>query len=95
VLTPSQLHTASERIKVRLAKVESQMFGPHVHRYFGDVLDAEDPGFAFHRLELERKRALIKTMVIVTIMPIGHGGCKVFDPLMVEVLPRSGFAYAP
>jgi hypothetical protein len=95
VLTPSQLRTATERIKVRLANVESQMYGPHVHRYFGDVLAADDPGFAFHRLDLERKRALIRTMVTVTIMPIGHGGSKVFDPLMVEVLPRNGFAYAP
>jgi hypothetical protein len=34
-------------------------------------------------------------MVTVTIMPIGHGGNKVFDPLMVEVLPRNGFVYRP
>ena len=41
-------------------------------------------------LPLERKRDLIEAMVTVTIMPIGHGGAKVFDPLMVEILAHIG-----
>jgi hypothetical protein len=38
---------------------------------------------------------LIEAMVSVTIMPIGHGGRKVFDPLVVEVLSRNGFVLRP
>jgi hypothetical protein len=59
VLTPSQLRTATERIKRRLADVEAQLYGPDPHRYFGDVLDAADPRVAFHKLSLDRKRDLI------------------------------------
>jgi DNA invertase Pin-like site-specific DNA recombinase len=95
VLTRDQLRTATERIKRRLANVESQLYGPDAHRYFGDVIDADDPRAAFKKLPLDRKRALIESMVTVTIMPIGHGGNKVFDPLMVEILPRNGFVYRP
>ncbi|AGB26955.1 site-specific recombinase, DNA invertase Pin (plasmid) [Mycobacterium sp. JS623] len=95
VLTRDQLRTATERIRRRLADVESQMFGPDAHRYFGDVIDADDPRVAFRELPLDRKRALIETMATVTIMPIGHGGTKVFDPLMVEILPRNGFVCRP
>jgi site-specific DNA recombinase len=95
VLTSSQLRTATNRIKRRLADVESQLYGPDPHRYFGDVIDANDPRAAFHKLPLDRKRALIEAMVTVTIMPIGHGGSKVFDPLMVEILPHNGFVCRP
>jgi hypothetical protein len=95
VLTGSQLRTATTRIKLQLAKVESQLYGPDAHRYFGDVIDADDPRAAFHKLPLDRKRALIEAMVTVTIMPIGHGGSKVFDPLMVEILPHNGFVCRP
>jgi hypothetical protein len=90
VLTSSQLRTATERIKRQLAKVESQLYGPDPHRHFGDVLDTDDPRVAFNKLSLDRKRELIEAMVTVTIMPIGHGGRKVFDPLMVEILPHNG-----
>jgi DNA invertase Pin-like site-specific DNA recombinase len=90
VLTRSQLHTATIRIKRQLARIEPQLYGPDPHRYFGDVLDAQDPRVAFNALTQDRQRELIEAMVTVTIMPIGHGGSKVFDPLMVEVLPHNG-----
>jgi len=95
VLTSSQLRTATKRIKRHLADVESQLYGPNPHRYFGDVIDAGDPRAAFHKLPLERKRELIEAMVTVTIMPIGHGGSKVFDPLMVEILAHNGIICRP
>jgi hypothetical protein len=78
-----------------LAEVESHLYGPDAHYYFNDVIDADDPRIAFYRLSLDRKRDLIDSMVSVTIMPIGHGGSKVFDPLMVEILPRNGFVCRP
>jgi DNA invertase Pin-like site-specific DNA recombinase len=95
VLTHSQLHTATVRIKKQLARIEPQLYGPNPHRYFGDVLDAQDPRVAFTDLPQDRQRELIEAMVTVTIMPIGHGGNKVFDPLMVEILPRNGFVCRP
>jgi DNA invertase Pin-like site-specific DNA recombinase len=95
VLTSSQLRTATQRIKRHLAKIEAQLYGPDAQRYFGDVIDAEDPRAAFNELPMDRQRALIEAMVTVTIMPIGHGGSKVFDPLMVEILPRNGFVCRP
>jgi hypothetical protein len=95
VLTPSQLRTATTRIKRHLAEVESQLFGPSTHRYFGEVIDAADPRTAFHKLSLDQKRDLIEAMVTVTIMPIGPVGSRVFDPLMVEILPRNGIICRP
>jgi hypothetical protein len=95
VLTHSQLHTATVRIKKQLARIEPQLYGPNPHRYFGDVLDAQDPRVAFTDLPQDRQRELIEAMVTVTIMPIGRGGNKVFDPLMVEILPRNGFVCRP
>lgn len=95
VLTPSQLRTATERVRTRLADVESRLYGSHADRYFGDVIDADDPRIAFDRLPLTRKRGLIESMVTVTIMPIGHGGNKVFDPLMVEIVPNNHVVFRP
>jgi DNA invertase Pin-like site-specific DNA recombinase len=95
VLTSSQLRTATTRIKRHLDDVESQLYGRDPHHRFGDVLDSDDPRAAFHKLPLDRQRALIEAMVTVTIMPIGHCGSKVFDPLMVEILPRNGFVCRP
>jgi hypothetical protein len=52
VLTSSQLRTATERIRSRLADVEAELYGPDRHRYFGDVIDADDPRVALHKLPL-------------------------------------------
>ena len=95
VLTPSQLRTATERARHRLAEVESQLYGPDAERYFGDVFDAEDPRRAFDRLPLDRKRALIDSMVTVTVMPVGRKGSKVFNPLMVEIVPHNDVVLRP
>jgi hypothetical protein len=95
VLTSSQLRTATTRVRARLADVEEQLYGPDAERYFGDVIDADDPRIAFRGLPLERKRELIRSMVTVTIMPIGHGGSKVFDPLMVEIVARNQVIVRP
>ncbi len=95
ILTRAQLHTATERIRKRLTKIEPQLYGPDPRRYFGDVLDADDPRDAFRALPQDRKRELIDTMVTVTIMPCGRGGNKVFDPLMVEIVGRNGVICRP
>lgn len=82
-LTPSQMRIATDRLKSKLAAVESQMFNANTHRLFDGVIGAADVRAAFDSLPLDRRRAIVDALVTITVLPIGKGGA--FDPSKIRI----------
>lgn len=80
----SQLQTGSARLQGRLDEIGQAT--AHVSRspVLADLVNAEDVRAAWDRLSLARQREVVKTLMVVTILP-GGGGRKSFDPDLVQI----------
>jgi site-specific DNA recombinase len=72
-LTASQLRAGSERLRARLADLEARMV--HVDRapILADLVTAQDVRAAWEELSLDRQRAVIDLLYVVTLLPRGPG----------------------
>ncbi|KND40102.1 recombinase family protein [Streptomyces stelliscabiei] len=84
-----EFRRATRRIKERLAEVEGQMHHPQRARTLVDIVTAEDPNKAWEDLPLDRRRAVVETLITVTILP-GQPGRAPFDPRTVQIVPKRG-----
>jgi DNA invertase Pin-like site-specific DNA recombinase len=73
-LTPSQLKTATKRITEQLAQAEQTITDSQATHVFDGVIGAEDVGAAFAGLSLDRKRAVISSLLTLTVKPSGRCG---------------------
>ena len=85
------------------------MFDANKSRVFDGVIGTADPGAVFHRLSLDRKRALVDVLLTVTIAPTGRLRSRLrpgvrphrVEPLMtqewpdVRVVCSHGLDYVP
>lgn len=88
-LTASQLRVATERIKAKLAAVESQMVAGTRSLVLADLVGTEEEVTARWNAPtfgLDRKRAVVSTLMVVTILPAGRG--RGFDPTTVKIDPK-------
>ena len=88
-LTPSQLRTATERIKSQVAEIDLRLADAGKVNVLGPLIEAEDPEPVWDAMDNDRRREVIKVMVDVTIYPAGRGARK-FDPSTVEIIPKPG-----
>lgn len=86
-----EFREASRRIRERLADVEAQMVHPQRSRILVDLVLAEDPADAWERTPLDRRRAVVSTLVEVTVLP-GRAGRAPFSPDTVRLVPAPGMA---
>ncbi|MGH2927926.1 MAG: recombinase family protein, partial [Solirubrobacteraceae bacterium] len=85
-LTASQLRTATERLKTKLADVESRMASASAVRVFADLpLGSDRVAEAFGRMDPDRRRAVMDALLSATIMPVGKHGRVPFNPKRVVV----------
>lgn len=84
-LTAAQLRTATERLRAKLAAVEAAQ--AHMTRapVLTDLVGAEDVRVAWEALPFDRKRAVIDTLMTVTIAPEPIQGARHFKPELVRV----------
>lgn len=83
-LTASQLRTITDRLKGRLSKAETAMISASRAPVLADLLsEGGDVGARFDALSLDRRRAVISTLVTVTILPVNRG--RGFDPSSVQI----------
>ncbi|MFE3060557.1 recombinase family protein [Nocardia sp. NPDC059239] len=68
-LTASQLRTATERIKAKIAEADSLIIDATRHQVFAGVVGADDVGAAFLSLDRDRQRAIISNLMDITIYP--------------------------
>lgn len=80
-LTAAQLRVATERIRDRLTKVEASMADAGRARVLSDVIGAGD---VYLSLPVERRRAIVRTLVTVRVYPPGRG-TRTFRPESVEI----------
>ena len=85
-ITASQLKTGTAKLTTQLGDIEKKMFSTHKARVF-DGLIGGDVAVTFAALPLDRKRAVIDTLVTVVIKPAGQFG-RGFNPDSVDVIPK-------
>ena len=83
-LTAGQLRTATERIRVNLADVERQMADAGRIDVLGPLLAGRDVRAVWDTLDDDRRRAIIATIMTVTLMPPGRGS-RTFRPETVVI----------
>lgn len=87
-ITNTQLTTGTERLRGRLKAVEgsqTDMSRPHV---LASVVDVEDVRAAWDRLSLGERRAVVNTLMTITILPAGKGGR--FNPEHLRIEWKTG-----
>lgn len=72
VLSREQLRVATERVKSKLAAVEANMTDGHRARLFRGIVGEDAPEFL--ALPLDRQRAVLETLMEVTLMPASRRG---------------------
>lgn len=87
-LAASQLRTITDRLRSRLADVESQMIDASRAPVLAPLITAADVGAGFDSIGLDKQRAVVAALLIVTILPAGKG--RGFDPETVSIELRSG-----
>lgn len=97
-LDPRTLGRRTAKVNERLAEVEQALADAGRGSAFSGVVDTADPGAAWERLDLDRKRAIIDLLMTVVVNPARKGrrpgwrpGESYFDPASVSVLPPRGF----
>jgi hypothetical protein len=90
-----QLWEGSEHARAQLAEVEDQIAVLSRGSTLTGVADAADPGRVWATLDLDRRRAIIDTLLEVTILPARKGrrsgwrpGEPYFDPSTVRMDPK-------
>lgn len=83
-LTASQLRTATERIRSQLATVESELADAGRVDVLGDLVGADDVAAVWKSFTTERRRAVIQTLMRVTLHPPGRG-TRTFRPETVGI----------
>jgi DNA invertase Pin-like site-specific DNA recombinase len=86
-LTPSQLKTATKRINEQLAQIDQTITDSQSTHVFDGLIGVDDVAVAFNALSLDRRRAVIDTLLTITISPSGRCG-RVFKREDVDVVFR-------
>jgi len=84
-LTAGQLRTATGRLRDRLAAVEAVQAHASRVPVLGDLVTASDVEKAWAGLPFDRKRAVIDTLLTVTILPEPVRGARRFAPELVRI----------
>jgi site-specific DNA recombinase len=84
LLTLKSVRTASDRLQAELATVEAEMTAGIQTDALGPLLTADDLGEAWERLDLDRKRAVIDTLMTITLQHPKRGR-QPFDPDSVTI----------
>lgn len=87
-----QLREGSERLRSQLAAAEAEIAEASRGSVLAGVADAADVAAAWELLELDRRRAVIDALVVVTLIPSQRGrpsgwrpGQPYFDPTSVRI----------
>jgi site-specific DNA recombinase len=89
-----QLQAATASIRTQREQITAELAAASRGSVLAGVADAPDPAAVWQRLDLSRRRAIIDTLVTVTILPARKGrrpgwqpGERYFDPRTVRVEP--------
>ncbi|WP_433787202.1 recombinase family protein [Actinomycetospora sp. CA-101289] len=86
-LTASQLRTATERLRARLAEVQTAQAEAGRASILSPLVAADDVAAAWDALDVDRRRAVIDALVVVRLHPPGRG-TRIFRPETVEIVGK-------
>jgi hypothetical protein len=90
-LSDSQVARASETARDELAATEKEITRLSEHSALAGIADHSDPCGAFRAADLDRQRAVIDSLVDVTVQRVGpgrRGGGQYFDSETITVAPK-------
>jgi site-specific DNA recombinase len=95
VIDAPQLQAATAAIRAQRERITAELAAASRGSVLAGVADAPDPAKVWAGLDLSRRRAIIDTLVTVTILPARKGrrpgwqaGETYFDPATVQVEPK-------
>jgi len=83
-VTVRQVRTMTERVKGRLAAVDEQMADAGRRSVLGPLIGAEDVRAVWEGLDIDRQRAVVDTLMTITLRSPGQGA-RMFDPDTVQI----------
>lgn len=78
--------SALEGIDMRLAEIEDDLNDAVKVNIYEGVIGAGDVAKAFAGLSLDRRRAIVDALMTVTVLPVGKGTARYFDPNAIDVV---------
>lgn len=84
-LTVAQMRVVNRSLNARLADVEAQIASASQTSALAELVGHDDVQARWDALSITRKRAIVDTLMTVTILPVGRGAGRVFDPASVEI----------
>jgi len=85
LITRPQMPAATERASVRLDEIGDELDHAARENVLAPLVAAENAAGVWERLDISRKRAVIKTLMAVTLESPGRGPRRPFDPATVKV----------
>lgn len=77
----AQLTAGTRRINARLGAIEGELAGAVADPTLAAVATADDVAEAFDALSFESRRAVVSTLMYLTLMPVGPGRTKADAPM--------------
>jgi site-specific DNA recombinase len=87
-MTGAQFRVANERLQHEIRATEAELGRRSAGSRLSGIADAPDPAVAFRTSGIDRQRAVIDTLMVVTLMRIKRGrrtGGAYFDPTSVKI----------
>ncbi|MGI8449886.1 MAG: recombinase family protein, partial [Streptosporangiaceae bacterium] len=85
VISRAQLLSATGRANLRLAEIGAQLEEAARENVLTPLAGAENAAEVWEPLDLSRKRAVIRTLMTITVLSPGRGARQAFDPATVQV----------
>ena len=87
-ISRAQMLKATEAGNARLAEIGAELDNAALENVLAPLVAAENAATMWTGLDISRKRAVIKTLMSVTLHSPGRGARRPFDPATVEVTWR-------
>jgi hypothetical protein len=88
LITRAQMLAATERASLRLGEIEAEVEHAARENVLAPLVAAENAAAAWADMDLSLQRAVIKTLMTITLLSPGKGARRAFDPATVQVTWR-------
>ena len=88
LITRPQMLAATGRASIRLDEIGAELDHAARENVLAPLVAAENAADLWETLDLSRKRAVIKTLMVITLHSPGRGARRPFDPATVTVTWR-------
>src|SRR5699024_1533265 len=87
VLTESSVRSKSAELRKELNDIDTRLEASN-DSIMSEIASADDVESAWQSLSIERKRLILDALMTVTVLPVGRGGSRGFDPESVRIDPK-------